>query len=165
MRLIVCESKSYLIALSEACLVRTIDCFDKGAHKKHTCFIRIKFLLFYGLLPLASGFFGGVLDFNKMNIITRRTFGFIRPQLEKDGFKESPSGVYDLRDWEEIRGWAKELAVKARNSHYSFFLDEVGFCDVSSHDPLCLEVVGYFCDGVFHKSYPSVFLPVECWDD
>ena len=68
----------------------------------------------YGLHPIAVGFFGGVLDFNKMNIITRRTFGFIRPQLEKDGFKESPSGVYDLRDWEEIRGWAKELAIKAK---------------------------------------------------
>ncbi len=68
----------------------------------------------YCLHPVAVGFFGGILDFNKMNIITRRTFGFIRPQLEKDGFKESPSGVYDLRDWEEIRGWAKELAVKAK---------------------------------------------------
>ncbi len=68
----------------------------------------------YSLNPVAVGFFGGVLDFNKMNFFIRRTFGFIRPQLEKDGFKESPSGVYDLRDWEEIRGWAKELATKAR---------------------------------------------------
>jgi menaquinone-dependent protoporphyrinogen oxidase len=68
----------------------------------------------YGLHPLATGFFGGVLDFNKMNFITRRTFGFIRPQLEKDGFKESQPGVYELRDWEEIRVWAKELASKAR---------------------------------------------------
>ncbi len=68
----------------------------------------------YGLHPIAVGFFGGVLDFNKMNIITRRTFGFIRPQLEKDGFKEAPSGVYDLRDWEEIGGWAKELVVNAK---------------------------------------------------
>jgi len=68
----------------------------------------------YGLHPVATGFFGGVLDFNKMNVITRRTFGFIRPQLAKDGFKETPSGVYELRDWEEIRGWAKELARKAR---------------------------------------------------
>ena len=68
----------------------------------------------YGLNPVAIGFFGGVLDFNKMNVITRRTFGFVKPQLEKDGFKESPSGVYDLRDWKEIRGWAKELSSKAR---------------------------------------------------
>ena len=68
----------------------------------------------YNLAPISAGFFGGVLDFNKMNIIPRRTLGFLRPQLEKDGFKETPPGVYELRDWEEIRGWTKELAVRAR---------------------------------------------------
>jgi menaquinone-dependent protoporphyrinogen oxidase len=68
----------------------------------------------YDLQPISLGFFGGVLDFNKMNIITRKTLGFLRPQLEKDGFKEAPPGVYELRDWGEIRGWAKELAEKAR---------------------------------------------------
>jgi menaquinone-dependent protoporphyrinogen oxidase len=68
----------------------------------------------YNLQPISLGFFGGVLDFNKMNIITRKTVGFLKPQLEKDGFKESPSGVYELRDWEEIRAWTKELAIKAR---------------------------------------------------
>ena len=68
----------------------------------------------YNLHPLAVGFFGGVLDFNKMNIITRKTFGFIRPQLEKNGFKQTEPGVYELRDGEEIRGWAKELSNKAR---------------------------------------------------
>jgi menaquinone-dependent protoporphyrinogen oxidase len=68
----------------------------------------------HNLQPISLGFFGGVLDFNKMNIITRKTLGFLRPQLEKDGFKESPSGVYELRDWEEIRLWAKELAKKAK---------------------------------------------------
>lgn len=68
----------------------------------------------YNLNPVATGFFGGVLDFNKMNFIIRRTFGFIRPQLEKDGFKESQLGVYELRDWEEIRKWAHELAKKAQ---------------------------------------------------
>jgi menaquinone-dependent protoporphyrinogen oxidase len=70
----------------------------------------------YDLHPSGVGFFGGVLDFNKMNIITRKIFGFIRPQLEKDGFNESPPGVYELRDWDEIRGWAKELAAKARQA-------------------------------------------------
>lgn len=68
----------------------------------------------YSLSPIAIGYFGGVLDFNKMNFVIRRTFGFIRPQLEKDGFKESQPGVYDLRDWEEIRVWTKELGIKAR---------------------------------------------------
>jgi menaquinone-dependent protoporphyrinogen oxidase len=66
----------------------------------------------YDLHPVASGFFGGILDFNKMNFIVRRTFGFIRPQLEKDGFKQTQPGVYELRDWEEIREWTKDLAAK-----------------------------------------------------
>ena len=68
----------------------------------------------YNLQPIALGFFGGVLDFNKMNFIMRRTFGFIKPQLQKDGFKEVQPDVYELRDWEEIRTWAKELSQKAR---------------------------------------------------
>jgi hypothetical protein len=41
-----------------------------------------------------------------MNFVIRRTFGFIKPQLEKDGFKQTEPGVYELRDWKEIRGWA-----------------------------------------------------------
>jgi menaquinone-dependent protoporphyrinogen oxidase len=68
----------------------------------------------YGLQPIAVGFFGGVLDFNKMNFLLRRTMGFIKPQLEKDGFKQVQPDVYELRDWEEIRIWAKDLAQKAR---------------------------------------------------
>jgi menaquinone-dependent protoporphyrinogen oxidase len=68
----------------------------------------------YNLNPISIGFFGGTINFNKMNIITRKAFGSIRQTLDKDGFKESPPGVYDLRDMEEIRGWAKELAQKAR---------------------------------------------------
>jgi menaquinone-dependent protoporphyrinogen oxidase len=68
----------------------------------------------YALNPISLGFFGGCLDFNKMNIITRKAFGSMRSQIEKDGFKESPSGVYDFRDWEEIRAWTKELATKVK---------------------------------------------------
>jgi hypothetical protein len=51
-----------------------------------------------------------------MNIVTRKTVGFLRRQLEKDGFKQTEPGVYELRDWEEIRGLAKELAAKARQA-------------------------------------------------
>jgi menaquinone-dependent protoporphyrinogen oxidase len=69
----------------------------------------------YNLHPIALGFFGGVLDYNKMGFLFKRTMGFLKPQLEKDGFKETEPGLYDLRDWDEIRSWAKELAKKARN--------------------------------------------------
>ena len=68
----------------------------------------------YNLKPIAVGFFGGVMDYNKMGFFFRKTLGTIKSQLEKDGFKETSPGVYELRDWDEIRGWAKELAAKAR---------------------------------------------------
>jgi len=68
----------------------------------------------YNLHPISLGFFGCVLDFNKMNKIIRKTLGFLRTQLEKDDLKESSSDVYELRDFEEIRGWAKGLANNAK---------------------------------------------------
>jgi menaquinone-dependent protoporphyrinogen IX oxidase len=68
----------------------------------------------YGLKPITLGFFGGVMDYNKMGFLMRKTMGLIKPQLEKDGFKEIEPGVYDLRDWDEIRNWARELAEKAQ---------------------------------------------------
>jgi len=68
----------------------------------------------YNLHPIALGFFGGVLDYNKMGFLFTRTMGFLKPQLEKDGFKKTEPNLYDLRDWDEIRSWAKELAKKAR---------------------------------------------------
>jgi menaquinone-dependent protoporphyrinogen oxidase len=67
----------------------------------------------YNLHPITLGFFGGVLDYNKMGFLFRRTMGFLKPQLEKDGFKETEPGVYDLRNWDEIRNWATELVEKA----------------------------------------------------
>ena len=68
----------------------------------------------YNLHPIALGFFGGVLDFNKMGFFFKRTMGFLKPQLEKDGFKETQPDIYDLRDWDEIRNWTKELVKKVR---------------------------------------------------
>jgi menaquinone-dependent protoporphyrinogen oxidase len=68
----------------------------------------------WDLHPISVGFFGGVINFNKMNFIARKAFGSIKKKLDADGFKESEPGVYDLRDWDEIRGWARELAQKAK---------------------------------------------------
>lgn len=68
----------------------------------------------YNLHPIALGLFGGVIDFNRMGFMTKMAMGLARPQLEKDGFKEVKPGVYDLRDWDEIKRWARELAEKAR---------------------------------------------------
>ena len=70
-------------------------------------------ILKYHLNPIMIGFFGGVLDYNKMNFLTRKTMEIgYKSQLQKNGFKESAPGVYDLRNWDEIRSWAKELAQK-----------------------------------------------------
>ena len=68
----------------------------------------------YGLKPITTGIFGGVINYNKMGFFERKVMGFLKPQLEKDGFKETEPGVYDLRDWDEIRNWAAELAEKAQ---------------------------------------------------
>ena len=61
------------------------------------------------------GFFGGVLDYNKMNFLTRKAMELgYKSQLQKNGFNEIEAGVYDLRSWAEIRSWASELAQKAK---------------------------------------------------
>ncbi len=66
----------------------------------------------YNFQPVSVGFFGGVLNYNKMNFFFKKTLGSVREQLVKDGFQEVEPGVYELRNWDEIRGWAKELATK-----------------------------------------------------
>ena len=72
-------------------------------------------ILKYHLKPIMIGFFGGVLDYNKMSFLTRKAMELgYKSQLQKCGFKEVESGVYDLRNWEEIRSWAKELAQKVK---------------------------------------------------
>jgi len=69
----------------------------------------------YGLKPIAIGLFGGVLDYNKMGFLTRKTMEVaFKSRLQNNGFKELQPGVYDLRDWDEIRNWTRELVKKVR---------------------------------------------------
>ena len=68
----------------------------------------------YGLQPIAVGLFGSVVDYNKMGLIERKTLGSAKTRLEAAGFKETKTGVYDTRDWDEIRDWARKLVLKAR---------------------------------------------------
>ncbi len=64
----------------------------------------------YRLKPLMLGLFGGILNFNKMGFLARKGMETAyKSRLESGGFKEVEPGVYDLRDWKEIRMWAKEL--------------------------------------------------------
>jgi menaquinone-dependent protoporphyrinogen IX oxidase len=68
----------------------------------------------YQLKPIMTGIFGGIIDYNKMNFIIRKSMEVGYKSQLKTGFKEVASDVYDLRDWVEIRNWAKELAKKAQ---------------------------------------------------
>jgi menaquinone-dependent protoporphyrinogen IX oxidase len=66
----------------------------------------------YNLHPISMVIFGGVWDFNRMFFLFRKTLASFKPRIEEAGFKEVRPGVYDTRDWDSIRGWAKEIATK-----------------------------------------------------
>jgi menaquinone-dependent protoporphyrinogen IX oxidase len=70
----------------------------------------------YSIDPIALGRFGGIWDYNKMNFMFRKTMGPFRMKLEEVGIKEDEPGVYDTRDWDEIRKWTKDLAQKVRGN-------------------------------------------------
>ena len=69
----------------------------------------------YNLQPIALGLFGGVYNFNKMSWFFRKTMSAVKPQLEAAGFKEIEPGLYDTRDLNAIRDWAKEVADLAQS--------------------------------------------------
>ncbi|HLN88745.1 MAG TPA: flavodoxin domain-containing protein [Candidatus Binatia bacterium] len=72
-------------------------------------------ILKYHLKPISVGIFGGVVNYNKIGFLMRKgmEIGY-KSALKKHGFKEVEAGVYDLRDWNEIRGWAQELSKKSK---------------------------------------------------
>lgn len=69
----------------------------------------------YSLQPIALGLFGGVWDYNKMGFFFKKTMSPFKQNIEAAGFKETEPEVYDTRDWDAIRSWAKELAQKSRS--------------------------------------------------
>jgi menaquinone-dependent protoporphyrinogen oxidase len=66
----------------------------------------------YNLQPISMVVFGGVWDYNKMNFLFKKTLSGFKPRIEAAGFKELKPGLYDTRDWDAIRTWAKELVTK-----------------------------------------------------
>jgi len=60
------------------------------------------------------GLFGGVYNYNKEPWWAKKALEADRPRIEA-AFKETQPGVYDARDWNAIRSWAKELAQKVRS--------------------------------------------------
>jgi len=65
----------------------------------------------YNLQPVALGLFGGVYDFNKWPWWAGKAKPMTKQQLEAAGFKAT-NGIYDTRDWNAIRNWAKVLATR-----------------------------------------------------
>jgi len=65
----------------------------------------------YNLQPVALGFFGGVYNYNKTPWWAKKALDAERPKIEA-AYKETQPGIYDTRDWNAIRSWAKELAQK-----------------------------------------------------
>jgi len=64
----------------------------------------------YGLHPVAMIIFGGAWDFNNMPWWSRKAGEALKQSLDKCGLKETSPGIYDTRDWDAIRSWAKSLA-------------------------------------------------------
>lgn len=65
----------------------------------------------FNLQPVSLGFFGGVYNYNKVPWWGKKAFEADRPRIEA-AFKETESGIYDTRDLDGIRSWAKSLAAK-----------------------------------------------------
>jgi len=64
----------------------------------------------YHLKPIMTGVFGGILNYNKMGFLARKGMEIaFKTRLQTTGFQEVEPGVYDLRDWDEIRSWTRDL--------------------------------------------------------
>ncbi len=67
----------------------------------------------YGLKPISMAMFGGIWDFNQMGKIYRKFLEEEKANFIPAGFKETEPGVFDSRNWGQIRNWAKEIAIKS----------------------------------------------------
>lgn len=66
----------------------------------------------YNLNPISMTMFGGIWDYNQMGKMFKKALDSEKENYIPAGFKETEPGVYDSRNWDEIRNWAKELASK-----------------------------------------------------
>jgi len=64
----------------------------------------------YDLNPISMTMFGGIWDYNQIGKIYRKFLNAEKENFNPAGIKETEPGVYDSRNWDEIRKWAKELA-------------------------------------------------------
>ena len=62
--------------------------------------------------PVALAYFGGVVNFDSPNFLAKIMANAMKADFEKKGIDTSKP--VDQRDWEAIRQWTKDVAVKAR---------------------------------------------------
>lgn len=68
----------------------------------------------YSLNPVAMAIFGGVLDYDNMGWLAKKTVGQLWRKFEEAGY-EKKNGKYDTRDWDSIKKWTKELVRKIKS--------------------------------------------------
>jgi len=69
----------------------------------------------YDLKPIAFGLFGGVIDYDSLGLFDKNiVFETFKERFNKAGIVETTPGLYDTRDWNQIRNWAKEVSEKAK---------------------------------------------------
>ncbi len=66
----------------------------------------------YDLNPISMTMLGGIWDYNQMGKIYRKFLEAEKENFIPAGIKQTEPGVYDSRNWDEIRKWAKLLAGK-----------------------------------------------------
>jgi len=64
----------------------------------------------YNLNPISMTMFGGIWDYNQIGKIYQKFLESEKDNFLPAGIKETEPGVYDSRNWDEIRKWANELA-------------------------------------------------------
>jgi len=95
--------------------VRAINKHDGDTEAMETAWMKylVEKAAKYSLQPIMMAIFGGVWDYNKMGFPFKKTMVPFQEKLREAGVEETHPGVYDTRDCEEIRSWARELAQKA----------------------------------------------------
>ncbi len=64
----------------------------------------------YNLQPIALGFFGGIEDFTKVSWLEKMAPPIQASRRKLEAAFGEKKDVYDVRDMEAIRSWAKELS-------------------------------------------------------
>ncbi len=66
----------------------------------------------YDLQPISMKVFGGVWNLHKTPWWSKMAMEEIKSACEEAHITETGPGVYDTRDWEAIRNWARELVTQ-----------------------------------------------------